>query len=183
MQPYCAFREIFEIRAVGALHGHTHLTHVTPDTTERILETVRTSSIDIPDLDLVANCLGMRLSYGDFISSDPLYNTILDIALFCINWNTPSAVTAYLDKIQTQNRLLICSFFTGRTLKEGEYEFPEERVIDKDDFFVFDSRLFIPAKLDCLYFLMPRTDWKIYVNEFLTSETYYIKSKEKELLR
>ncbi|CAB3222404.1 unnamed protein product [Arctia plantaginis] len=119
MQPYCAFREIFEIRAVGALHGHTHLTHVTPDTTERILETVRTSSIHIPDLDLVANCLGMRLSYGDFISSDPLYNTILDIALFCINWNTPSAVTAYLDKIQTQNRLLICSFFTGRTLKEG----------------------------------------------------------------
>lgn len=182
MQPYCAERNIFELRAVGLFRPSTHLTHISSDLILPLLENVRRVSSALENYDLITNSLGMRLSHGDFLIDAPLYASSLDIALFCINWNSPSSVTTYLDAITSGKRTTICSFFTKPLLRANECRFPEERIIERDDYFVFDSRILIPAKLDGLYFVMPRGRWDIYTNEYLTSETYHIKMEEKRIL-
>jgi hypothetical protein len=127
------------------------------------------------DVRLFLNCLFMRFDTYDFI--DVIPDNSMDVALFCLNWNSPERIAAYLDELKRRKIPIIGSYFSDCKLEEGEFSFNEEILIMRA-MKIFDSRSIVRRKLFGLYLFCSGLDISFYLNEMHSSETFVIKYVE-----
>lgn len=189
IQPYCFSRSrpILELRAVFNVSVNSNFTYLTPDAISKITSSMIILSEDYQkedtalsyssqshhDMRLFVNSLTMRYDHYNFIDHIPT-DIDLDISLFCLNRNTPTRVCNYLDLLAHKQIKLFGSFFVGSHLLPDEYSFDEIDLFLTRNFSIFDSRMFLHAKLNGLYFIASGIDLALYDNEFFNSETFVI---------
>lgn len=176
--PFCwrDDRPINELRAVFLLRPSDPLIH-------RIFDyhTMRDAIINdrVDDLTLFYNALFMRLDPLCFMSNISV-DVQLDVNLFCINWNDNSKIQRYLTNLKTNNINILSSYFSSGSLREGEHEIDEAMLLNSN-MQIFDSRLFISAKLENLYFFTDCGSLRWYKYELVTAESYVIMDEEVRL--
>lgn len=176
--PFCwrDDRPINELRAVFLLGTRSPMIH-------RIFDyhLMRDSVIGnrIDDLSLFYNSLLMRLDPICFMSNIN-EDVQLDVNLFCINWNDNSKIQRYLLTIKDKHINVISSYFTNSSLREGEHVIDETMLLNMH-MQIFDSRLFISAKLENLYFFTDCGSLRWYNHELVMAESYVIMDEEVRL--
>lgn len=176
--PFCwrDDRPINELRAVFLLRPSDPLIHRVFD-----YHVMRDSVINdrVDDLALFYNTLFMRLDPLCFMTN---INTDvqLDVDLFCINWNDNTKIQRYFTNLKSNNINILSSYFSRGSLREGEHEIDEVMLLNSD-MQIFDSRLFIPAKLENLYFFTDCGSLRWYKYELITAESYVIMDEEVRL--
>lgn len=111
---------------------------------------------------LVVNVLTARYRSVDYLY-EPAYNASNEeIFLFTINNNPSERIIEHLTNLKSENKRYILSFFMGEALGEDPYPFPEGEVLRRSLGTILDSRSFIAAKLENIYFLI--VEWIAGIN-------------------
>lgn len=185
IQPYTLTRDVFEVRYVAHLRGPgtSDLFSPSEEMRESVLaemEKIRSDLVEgkIGETHLVANLLCARMRRVNYIETKSYNHAKEEICLFTITHNSPSEELRYLSDLRGRNIPYLISFFSGQALGDDPYCFPEGSVLSRNLGTILDSRSFIKAKLDGLYFPISDHLLTLMNEEIYTSETYKIRRTE-----